>query len=195
MRKNKKRKGNLWRESWNYLKDTRNYIYLAVALFFAGAFVTFAFPGNFTFFDGFLTELIDKIRDLSLPALIWFIFQNNVSTAFFSMIFGVFLGIFPIFNALTNGAVLGYVYARASSVEGLGVIWMLFPHGIFELPAIFIALGLGIRLGMFAFAGKGRVRKEFKKRFLGSIKVFFTMVLPLLVVAAIIEGFLIFAGK
>ena len=30
-------------------------------------------------------------------------------------------------------------------------LFRLLPHGIFELPAIFISLGLGLRFGMFIF--------------------------------------------
>jgi len=121
----------------------------------------------------------------------WFIFQNNVSSAFIAMVFGVFLGLMPVINALVNGAILGYVLALASAEAGYGVIFNLLPHGIFELPAIFISLGLGARWGMFVFSGKGNRKKEFSKRFYGSMKVFFTIVLPLLIIAAIIEGILI----
>jgi len=36
-------------------------------------------------------------------------------------------------------------------IEGYGILWRLVPHGIFELPAVFISLGLGIKLGTFIF--------------------------------------------
>jgi len=195
-RKSKKKRKNskegLLQESFSYLKLTRNYIYFVIVLFFVSAFVGFLFPENFSFFEQFLRELADKVEDLSLLGLMWFILQNNVTSAFTGIIFGIFLGIFPVINVLINGAVLGYVFFKASAVGGFSVILLLLPHGIFELPAVFIALGLGIRLGMFVFAPRGEKGKEFRDRLWGSLKVFLTIVLPLLIIAAIIEGLLIF---
>jgi len=66
---------------------------------------------------------------------------------------------------------------------------MIFPHGVFELPAVFISLGLGVRFGTFMFSKNAL--SELKHRFIGSIKVFFFVIMPLLVLAAIIEGVLI----
>lgn len=193
--KTSRKRNNLWKESVSYLKETRRHIYFAIILFFASSFVGFIFSDQFTFFDELLKGLSGKIEGLGLFGLIWFIFQNNSSGAFFSMIFGAILGVAPVVNALVNGALLGYVFSLASSEAGLGVILYLVPHGIFELPAVFIALGLGMKFGMFVFAGKGRRGEEFRKRFWNSLKVFFTIVLPLLIIAAVIEGFLIFAGR
>jgi stage II sporulation protein M len=85
--------------------------------------------------------------------------------------------------------VVGYVYSKAASVGGYGIIWQLLPHGIFELPAIFISLGLGVKLGMFVF--EKDKKKAFIERLRKSFFVFLTIVLPLLVIAAIIEGLLI----
>ncbi|MEI6731787.1 MAG: stage II sporulation protein M, partial [archaeon] len=71
--------------------------------------------------------------------------------------------------------------------------WKIVPHGIFELPAIFVSLGLGIKLGAFVFGPERK--KEFVRRALASLKVFVYVVLPLLIIAAIIEGMLIFLYK
>ncbi|MCH7567960.1 MAG: stage II sporulation protein M [Nanoarchaeota archaeon] len=186
-RRNTKR--GIWKESLSYLKETRNYIFIAVFIFFISALIGFLFSSEFTFFDPILRELAGKIEGLSLLQLMWFIFQNNITSAFIVVIFGVVLGIFPVINALTNGVLLGYVFSKASAIAGFSVIWFLLPHGIFELPAIFIALGLGMNFGMFIFSKNKK--KEFVRRFYGSMKVFFSIVLPLLIIAAIIEGILI----
>ncbi|HJX50295.1 MAG TPA: stage II sporulation protein M, partial [Candidatus Nanoarchaeia archaeon] len=71
------------------------------------------------------------------------------------------------------------------------VLLRLLPHGIFEFPAIILALATGIRLGLFWFSDNKK--KEFVKRVEGSLRVFLFVILPLLIIAAIIEGFLIFA--
>lgn len=182
-------------ESLAYLKESRGPIYFVVALFLLSSLAGFIFSDYFSFFNELLRGLNEKIEGLGWFELIWFIFQNNVTSAFFAMLLGAFIGIVPVFNAITNGSLLGYVYSLASSQGGYGVILYIVPHGIFELPAVFIALGMGIRLGMFAFAKKGTKKKEFVRRFFNSVLAFLFIVLPLLILAAIIEGTLIhFSG-
>ena len=183
-----------WKDSLSYLKETLPFIYAIVGLFFASSVFSFIFPEQFVFFNDLIRDLRGQVEGLGLFGLTWFILQNNVTSAFTAMVLGVFLGVFPVFNALINGTLLGYVFSLASAEAGFGVIIYLVPHGIFELPAIFIALGLGSKLGMFIFSGKGKRASEFKRRFWNSLTVFFFVVLPLLVIAAIIEGLLIFLG-
>jgi uncharacterized membrane protein SpoIIM required for sporulation len=74
-------------------------------------------------------------------------------------------------------------------VQGGFIVLSLFPHGIFEFPAIVISLGFGLRLGMFVFSKN--VKEEFFKRSEQGIKVFIFLVLPLLFIAALIEAALI----
>ena len=187
--KMKRRKKNIFRESVSYIRESMPFIVGAIVIFLGSMIVGIAFPENFRFFDDILKDLAQKIEGLSTLELILFIFQNNATGAILAIVLGVFVGIVPIFNSLLNGALLGYVLARATELGGLSVIWKLVPHGIFELPAIFISFGLGIKLGMFVFAKKKK--KEFFRRLFASLKVFLTIILPLLIIAAIIEGFLI----
>jgi len=63
------------------------------------------------------------------------------------------------------------------------------PHGIFELPAIIISFALGIKLGSFVFAKEPWA--ELRRFVINCIRIFFFIVIPLLVIAAIIEGILI----
>ena len=138
----------------------------------------------------FIEELLLKTQDISYGGLIWFILLNNIQSSFFGMIYGILFGIFPIMASLVNGYLLGFVASEAVQSNGVSVLWRLFPHGIFELPALFISLGLGIKLGSFVF-GKNKL-KTLKIYFIKSIKTFLLVVVPLLILAAIIEGSLIF---
>ena len=187
--KMKRRKKNIFRESVSYIGESLPFIVGAIVIFLGSMIVGIAFPENFRFFDDILKDLAQKIEGLSTLELILFIFQNNATGAILAIVLGVFVGIVPIFNSLLNGALLGYVLARATELGGLSVIWKLVPHGIFELPAIFISFGLGIKLGMFVFTKEKK--KEFFRRLFASLKVFLTIILPLLIIAAIIEGILI----
>ncbi len=195
-KKRGKKKENIFRESWNYLKESRNYVYLAIALFVLGAIVGFAFPDFFgEYFNQIIKDLIEKTKDLNTGEMVFFIFQNNVLSSLMAVVLGFVLGVFPVASIVINGILLGYVMNKVIAVEGVLIIWRLVPHGIFELPAIFISVGLGIKFGMFLFVKKGKKSEEFRRRLWKSLKVFLTIVLPLLIIAAIIEGVLIGFGQ
>lgn len=130
-----------------YLVESRNYFYIIAVIFLLGSFFGFIFNGQLGFLDEMLKLIMEKVSGLEGSQIPLFIFQNNLSSSFFAMIFGVFLGIVPLFNATFNGVILGYVFAKASAVAGPGVFLKILPHGVFELPAIIIALGMGLRLG------------------------------------------------
>jgi len=180
---------SLIRESFDYLGESKNYIYFAILLFVISGLIGFFFFENFTFLDDLLREIMEQIEGMNSFELMVFIFFNNVSSAFYALTFGVFLGIMPVVNALMNGTVLGYVMRNVYEVSGFSNFWRLLPHGIFELTAIFIALGLGIKLGMFIFA-EDRF-KELRRRFVYSAVIFALVVVPLLLLAGVIEGLLI----
>jgi stage II sporulation protein M len=180
---------NIWQESLAYIVESRKFIYLAVLLFLLSGLLGFLFPNSFTFFDETLKELAHKTDGLGPIGLILFIFGNNIMSSFVALFFGAIIGIVPFFNILVNGALVGYVLARAIDVAGVSVVLKLVPHGIFELPAIFIAIGLGMRWGMFVF--RPNKKKAFLARGMKSLKVFLVIIVPLLVIAAIIEGLFI----
>lgn len=179
-------------KSWNYILDSFNFIKIVIILFFVFTLVGFFVPvpeGLAEKIFEFLEQLFNKTKDMSQFGLIKFIFLNNLQSSFSSLIFGIFFGIFPIIVAVMNGYLLGFVAFLSVSEEGLFVLWRLSPHGIFELPAVFISLGLGLRLGFLAFQTKKL--KNFKYYFIDSLRVFVFVVLPLLLFAAIIEGSLL----
>ena len=169
-----------------------------------GIFFFFSFVGFFVLppepilgqIFKFIRELLDKTQKMSMAELIRFIFLNNLQSSFFSMTLGVFLGIFPIIAIILNGYMLGFVASFSVKSQGVFILWKILPHGIFELPAIFISTGLGLRLGISVFKKKKEKKLEqLKKNFWRSFKVFLLVVIPLLIIAAIIEGSLIFLMK
>jgi len=191
----KKKRGieKYYKEAFDFLKESKNYIYFSVSIFLAFTLIGFFVPVPDSLREvimNFIEELLLKTQDMSYGGLTWFIFSNNIQSSFFGMILGIFFGIFPIFTSLANGYLLGFVASEAVQSNGVSVLWRLFPHGIFELPALFISLGLGIKLGSFVF-GKNKI-ETLKVYSIKSVKTFFLVVVPLLILAAIIEGSLIF---
>ncbi len=179
------------KKSLMYIKKSSNYIYALLILFAFSSFLGFILKENLIFLDEFLKNIIKKTSGLNALELIVYILLNNGLAAALSILLGIFIGIFPLLNSIANGVVLGYVLGKAHEIGGLLVFWRLLPHGIFELPAILIALGLGTKLGFVIFSKSENKREEFKELFYNSINVFLTVIVPLLVIAAIIEGVLI----
>ncbi|MCR4327870.1 MAG: stage II sporulation protein M [Nanoarchaeota archaeon] len=181
-----------YRISFQYIKESRKFIYFATGIFLFFSLVGFfvPFPESFKMeILNYLIKLVNETEGYSLMEMILFLFNNNSISSFFGLFLGFFFGIFPFFNALINGLLLGIVANFSVSEVGVFSLWRLFPHGIFELPAIFLSLGLGLKLSTFILKEKkGEALKEFLEK---SLYVYFFVVLPLLVIAAIIEGILI----
>lgn len=178
--------------SWEYIKKIKNYLLFIILIFLLGAVLALFYqpPVIVDAIKKFIEELLKETAGLNVWQMIIFILNNNLQSSFISMIAGVVLGIFPIFTALVNGYVLGFVAEKSAGLEGVSVLWRLFPHGIFELPAVFLALALGTKFGMF-FLAKNK-KKEFLYRLREGLRVFLFVVLPLLIIASIIEGVLMF---
>lgn len=181
-----------YRLSWNYIRESKNFIYSVLIVFFIFIFfaVFFPVPG---FIEEkilrFIEELFKRTEGMGLWQLMGFIFSNNIKSSFLGMFSGIALGIYPMAVIIANGYVLGFVASKTVAGNGIFVLWRLFPHGIFEIPALIISMGLGLKLGTFFFRKKKFEALE--NYFFNSLRVFFFVILPLLIIAAIIETALI----
>lgn len=179
-------------KSFKYIEECKNYIYVIICIFIFFSILGFFIPLPAAINERlmeYFKELIEKTQGYNVFQMSGFIFSNNVNATFLSMLFGTFFGIFPVFNAVLNGFVLGIAANMSVFENGFFSLWRILPHGIFELPAIFIALGLGLKWGTFVF--KKEKIKSFMNFLWNSLRVYVFVILPLLVVAAIIEGILI----
>ena len=182
-------------KSWDFIKESKKFIYSILIVFFVAGLIGFFLPppgGVEEKIMEFLKNLLSETEGLGCYGMIEYIFLNNLQSSFIGMILGVFLGIFPLIATLSNGYLLGFVGSISVQEAGFGSLWRILPHGIFELPAVFISLGLGVKLGSFVFYENAR--KKFNEFLRNSLRVFIFIVLPLLIIAGIIEGFLICSG-
>ncbi len=182
-----------FRQSLNFLPKLKSYFIFSLALFLIVSIFGFIFP---IFFEEQIMKLIKELimltAGMNTLELISFIIFNNMKSAFFAMIFGIFFGIVPIGVVVVNAYVLGFVANKTVASESILVLWRLFPHGIFEIPAVLLATALGMKLGFFFFSYKGSNKtQEFWKLIKTSLKFFLLIIIPLLVIAGIIEGLLI----
>jgi len=185
-----------YRKSWKFIKESKRFIFVIISIFLFFTLVGFFIPAPESISNwiaDYIKNIVNETAGFSLMQMISFIFFNNFKSSLAGMIFGVFLGIFPIIVSLFNGYILGFVLNESVKANGIFILWKLLPHGIFELPAVFISLGLGLKMGTKILFNKKK--GELKKNFYESLRVFLSVIVPLLIIAAIIEGLLIIFVK
>src|SRR5262249_30263763 len=104
---------------------------------------------------------------------------------------GVLAGAGTVYMMVFNGLLLG-VITVACQRAGLSLsLWsFVAPHGVLELPAIFIAGGAGLMLGTALLAPGALPRRDALTE-AGALAVRLVLgVIPLLIVAGTIEGFI-----
>lgn len=191
--KKEKRKRN-YQLCWEHLKESMGYFLAIILILVLSSLIGWFYPVLLQeYISKFIQQLADKTKDMGFFELFAFIFQNNITTAFLGIIFGLFFGIFPLLASFFNGYVLGFVAEKATNTSGFQVLLKLLPHGVFEIPALIISLGLGLKLGLFIFVNnkKKQIVYDLKE----SLRVFVYVILPLLLIAAVIETSLIFLWK
>ncbi|MEA3248205.1 MAG: stage II sporulation protein M [Nanoarchaeota archaeon] len=178
----------------NYIKcgkffgECRWHVVFALATFALLFIIGFAFPIFFReeIFN-FIVEMTEMIEGRTILELIGIIFFNNLRASFFAMIFGIGFGVFPLIVGIVNGYLLGFVAREAVVRGGISVMWQLFPHGIFELPAILFSMGIGFKIGTDLLRKDINLKYNFRE----GLRFFAFVIFPLLLVAGIIEGILI----
>ncbi|MBI2047239.1 stage II sporulation protein M [Candidatus Pacearchaeota archaeon] len=178
-------------EAFVFLKKSKAYIITISVIFVAFALLGYFNPSYIPeYMLKIIKELVEKTANMNNLQLFIFIFKNNFTSIFLGMVFGIVLGIYPLIITIFNGYFGGFVAQRAAASSGYPVLLKLLPHGIFELPAIIIAMAVGARFGMFVFAKNKK--QEFLHCLENLLRIFLFIILPLLLIAAIIETGMIF---
>lgn len=132
------------------------------------------------------TESIVTIKPLASSGIM----TNNLSVAFTTFALGITAGIGTVYMVIVNGVLMGVIGAATWKAGMALQLWsFVAPHGVLELPAIFIAAGAGLEIarGML-FPGLlprklslSRAGTRAARLLLGTI--------PMLIIAGVIEGF------
>ena len=119
------------------------------------------------------------------------IFTNNIQVTLKAFAFGAMLGIGTLFYMAFNGANIGAFIALTHKSGFAGdLITFMAGHGVIELSCIFIAGGAGLLIGSAMIMPGDLSRADaLKSRGMEGIRLMMGM-LPLLVLAGIIEGFI-----
>jgi uncharacterized membrane protein SpoIIM required for sporulation len=133
------------------------------------------------------TDSVVSIKPLASSKIM----TNNISVCAFAFGSGIFAGIGTIFSLIFNGLLIGVIGVACFEGNMSNMLWsFVAPHGVLELPAIFISGGAGLLLAKgFLFPGL-LTRRESIFRAGGQAARLMLGVIPILIVAGIIEGFL-----
>lgn len=179
---------NELKKSLNFIKENKNYIYFSLFLFLFFSFLGFFFP----LFEKEILSMLENLKKLfegrDFLHTFFLIFFNNSRSSLLALVLGIFFGIFPFIIIMTNGYILGFVTRMVVEKYSFLEMWRIFPHGIFELPAIFISVSLGLKIGHTLIKTLS-IKKSFSI-LESSLKTFVLIVIPLLFLAALIESIL-----
>ncbi|HEY9623508.1 MAG TPA: stage II sporulation protein M [Crinalium sp.] len=193
----------------------RNFGYIAVAtaLFMVGGLIAWWFSWRDPSFMALVlpAELIHKVRDkgeLWMGSIVgiepWASSQimiNNLSVSFAAFFGGVMMflpqvplitppGVFTAYLLFTNGLLIGAIAALVQQNNLAYPFWaFVFPHGALELPAIFFAGGAGLLLARAILLPGTYRRSDALKHYGLEAAQLFGGIIPMLVIAGLIEGF------
>lgn len=125
------------------------------------------------------------------PVVSSLIASNNIRVTIMAFVFGITFGFGTAFVLFTNGVLVGTLLG-VCRLNGMAEQLLVFiaPHGILELTAIFISGGAGLLMGKsLLFPGQFK-RLDALKIVAPDALALFVGCVPLLVIAALIEGFI-----
>lgn len=133
------------------------------------------------------TDIPEGFRPIAGPLII----VNNVRVAVEAFAGGMTLGILTVYVLVTNGAMLGTIFAvvQGYGLSG-GLLAFIAGHGVLELSAIFLSGGAGLRLAWALIRPGDRTRGDALRLGAAQATRVMLLVIPVLGVAGLIEGFL-----
>jgi len=132
------------------------------------------------------TDSIVTVKPLASSAIM----TNNLSVAFTAFAMGITAGIGTIWMMIVNGLLLGVIGASTWRAGMALQLWsFVAPHGVLELPAIFIAGGAGLEIARGLLFPGLLARRDSLAMAGGRAAQLLLGTIPMLVVAGVIEAF------
>ena len=202
-----------WRRLWPFLRrrfpallrGNLGAMTLSAAVFFAAASIGFVAyrldPNAAGFFRPQKVESLDEQLKKGkigtnlpvgyAPVFSAKIMTNNIRVSFMAFALGLTFGIGTFLVLFYNGLMLG-AYAGVAHKNGMAFdFWAyILPHGVIELTAIIVAGGAGFMLGRALLLPGPRSRRRALKALGGDAVSIIYGLLPLFVIAGLIEGFI-----
>ncbi|MEA5508162.1 stage II sporulation protein M [Crocosphaera sp. UHCC 0190] len=185
------------------VQQTWGYIAVSTGMFVLGALIAWWYAWQDPTFISLIVpeDLIKMVRDehqLWMGSILGVeplassnIMINNIKVSFNAVAGGMTAGILTLYLLFYNGLLIGAIGALVGLNNLAYPFWaFVFPHGSLELPAIFLAGASGLLIAR-ALLFPGQYRRVDALKYYGfqAAQLVFGIV-PLLVIAGIIEGFI-----
>ncbi|TVQ48449.1 MAG: stage II sporulation protein M [Gloeocapsa sp. DLM2.Bin57] len=199
-----------WQQAKNFyanvfptiVRETFPYTLLATLIFFIPALIAWWYIWLDPTFVNLVVpqEIITLVRDenkLWMGSIIGTeplassnIMINNLSVSFNAVAGGITAGILTVYILAFNGIHIGSIAAFVAQNNLSWPFWaFVFPHGSLELPAIFWSGGAGLLIAR-GLLFPGRYRRFDAIKYYSSLAAKLVLgIIPMLVIAGIIEGF------
>ena len=179
-----------------YFRELRPFLIGALLLFALGIIAGSLLAGHSSFAGLKISESLGGFAQIFInlprPLLALMIFANNAVKTLLVIVLGIVFAIVPVVFIVVNGVAIGVVLHLATESKGLAYSMLaIVPHGLFELPGVLSGAAIGVMLGSKAIRRLFR-RSEFKvgSELSRAVKIFLTVILPLLAIGAITEAYL-----
>jgi uncharacterized membrane protein SpoIIM required for sporulation len=184
------------------VRETFPYIAIATAIALLGGLIGWWYAWRDPMFlplivPSHILDLVQKKGELWMGSIVGVepmassdITRNNISVTISAFAGGMLAGTWTAFIMWTNGLSFGAIATLVAKYNLSYPFWaFVWPHGALELPAIFLSGGAGLLLGR-AILFPGQYRRLELLRVSGgkAIQIMFGVV-PMLVMAGLIEGF------
>jgi len=159
---------------------------ILATLFCAASFISgILLPDNIS---GKLLEILKSYLG-KISFSFWGIFLNNFTAATIIFLGGLIFALPSMISCYSNFVILGVTFKIFLKSAGLLKFFAsILPHGIFEIPAIFIAFVLSLNIASQIIRSILSIESPgFLEVFKRSFLVFIKVVIPMLVIAALIE--------
>jgi stage II sporulation protein M len=181
---------------WQYFRELKPFLITALLLFALGIIAGSLLAGHSTFAGLKINESLGGFAQMFInlprPLLALMIFANNAVKTLLVIVLGIAFAIVPFVFIVVNGVAIGVVLHLATESKGLAYSMLaIVPHGLFELPGVLSGAAIGVMLGSKAIKRLFR-RSEFKvgSELSRALKIFVSIIVPLLLIGAITETYL-----
>jgi stage II sporulation protein M len=172
------------------------YLRTSLAIFGAGfvigLIIVSRFPPLTDYFQDTIATFVKLFAGIPRFKLAGAIFFNNAVKTLLAIVLGIVFGIVPMIFLLANGIALGVAWSVSAATRGPWIsLLSVLPHGILELPAIFLGTSIGLSLGhggVRRMTGKSKIHSG--GDMVHGLRYFFTVIIPLLLAAALVEAFI-----
>lgn len=160
--------------------------------FIIGLLIVDRFPPLTDYFQETIATFVKLFAGIPRFKLAGAIFFNNAVKTLLAIVLGIVLGIVPTIFLLANGIALGVAWSVSVATRGPWIsLLSLLPHGVLELPAVFLGTSIGLSIG---YHGVRRLAGNFEihsgAEMVQGLRYFFTVIIPLLIAAAVVEAFI-----